>query len=400
MPSQPATSPLASSAEAAGPSQRLRDGDEIWRATIENAKSTSSSSAAPAAAEPPPDEDLRQWNRVDLEAKRFRGSNSKGPLWGDVVRRVTLDLDKGNVVSDEVITPELRVHHAHRKLPTGVRNVETTLIYKKVPDHPDPGKPLLTVPEDKPVEPLPQPDLPQEDARVIDVGLKRSLGGDPPDNRIASRTKLFGVWRADDVTEWGDKRRFPVIAGSRDVRQFSKLEKTDLYYGLLEPETSLSYLTKQSGKELDERRIPAVERAMFDQAKTLEIGNLVGSNAIEVITDPVELARIRKDFPHRIMPSRFIITKKAGELGEDWKAKARWILLGHKDPDALTTGAFCTNSFHQNGDALFAGHASMKFHLYIMDVSSAFGQSDPHEREQGPLFASIYASDRNSWSCT
>ena len=38
----------------------------------------------------------------------------------------------------------------------------------------------------------------------------------------------------------------------------------------------------------------------------------------------------------------------------------------------------------------------MKFHLYIMDVSSAFGQSDPHEREQGPLFASIHATDRNS----
>lgn len=33
--------------------------------------------------------------------------------------------------------------------------------------------------------------------------------------------------------------------------------------------------------------------------------------------------------------------------------------------------------------------ASMKFHLYSMDVSSAFGQSDPHEREQGPLFASM-----------
>ena len=33
--------------------------------------------------------------------------------------------------------------------------------------------------------------------------------------------------------------------------------------------------------------------------------------------------------------------------------------------------------------------ASMNFKLYIMDVSSAFGQSDPHEREQGPLYASM-----------
>ena len=33
--------------------------------------------------------------------------------------------------------------------------------------------------------------------------------------------------------------------------------------------------------------------------------------------------------------------------------------------------------------------ASMNFRLRIMDVSSAFGQSDPHERSQGPLFATM-----------
>ena len=33
--------------------------------------------------------------------------------------------------------------------------------------------------------------------------------------------------------------------------------------------------------------------------------------------------------------------------------------------------------------------SSMQFELYIMDVSSAFGQSDPHERAEGPLYASM-----------
>ena len=49
----------------------------------------------------------------------------------------------------------------------------------------------------------------------------------------------------------------------------------------------------------------------------------MNSNAIQIIIDERELARIRKDLPHRIMPSRFIITKKAGEVSEDWKAKGR-----------------------------------------------------------------------------
>lgn len=111
-------------------------------------------------------------------------------------------------------------------------------------------------------------------------------------------------------------------------------------YALKDPEFSLSYLTKQSGKELDEKKLTNLEKAMFDKAKTLEITNLVNSNAIQVITDETELSRVRKELPHRIMPSRFIITKKACELGEDWKAKARWILLGHKDPDAMAQERF------------------------------------------------------------
>ena len=98
----------------------VNDGDELWRATLENQRSevpsTSSGSKPPAA-----EEELHQWNRVDLEARRFRGSNSKGPLWGDVVRRLTLDLDKGKMIADEIVTPEMGVHKLHRQLAEGVK---------------------------------------------------------------------------------------------------------------------------------------------------------------------------------------------------------------------------------------------------------------------------------------
>ena len=305
-----------------------------------------------------------------------------------MVRRLTLDLDANKIIQNLTITENLSVHKLHERLPAGVKNIETTLIYRPRPGNPDPGKPyeaLLPQPAEQPAKKA-RVQEPQEDARLTDVRLAWSSRPPPSDGRTANRSKIFGIWRADDVTEWGDKRRFPVIANNRDIKLFCKLEHKDMHYALKEPESSLAYLAKQSGKELDEKKLTAQEKAMFDKAKVLEITNLVNSNAIQVITDPDELSRIRRELPHRIMPSRFIITKKAGELGEDWKAKARWILLG---PDAMTQERFAPTPSSTTVMLCLQVISSMNYELYIMDVSSAFGQSDPHERAEGPLYASM-----------
>ena len=108
----------------------MRDADELWKATIENQRSRDV-----AIAEEQPEqkqEALEVWRRFDLDAKRFRGSTSKGPVWSDVTRRVTLDIDTNKIIADESINCEMTVHQVHRKLPTGVKNIETMLIYKKV----------------------------------------------------------------------------------------------------------------------------------------------------------------------------------------------------------------------------------------------------------------------------
>ena len=231
--------------------------------------------------------------------------------------------------------------------------------------------------------------MPQEDARLIDSGLKRSLEHAPQSEK--QRSKVFGIWRANDITEWGDKSQFPAVANARDLKAFPKLATQDCYYALKDDEFPLSYLylTKQSGKELNERQLTKTEKEMFAKAKTTEINNLISSNAIAIEVDEAELQMIKEKYNHRIMPSRFILTKKAGEVGEDWKAKARWILLGHKDPDSLQLERYAPTPSSTTVMLCLQIIASMKFHLFIMDVSSAFGQSDPHEREQGPLFATM-----------
>ena len=128
---------------------------------------------------------------------------------------------------------------------------------------------------------------------------------------------------------------------------------------------------------------------MFDDAKRLEIDNLVNSNAIEIVTDETELKQIKGQYSHRVMPSRFILTKKSGEIGEGWKAKARWILLGRKDPDSLELERYAPTPSSTTVMLTLQIISSLLWELFIMDVSSAFGQSDPHQREQGPLFSSM-----------
>ena len=215
--------------------------------------------------------------------------------------------------------------------------------------------------------------------------MKRSLDKPAPDDRVVNRSRIFGAWRADDVSEWGDRRSFPVVANSRDLQVFHKVAKSDCYYNhFLQAESSLSYLTKQSGKELNEKRLSEVERKLFAQAKTKEIDNL-GSNAIEMITSKEQIKWVREKYSHRIMPSRFIITKKAGEVGEDWKAKARWILLGHRDPDSLQLERFAPTPSSTTVMLTLQILASLRYNLFIM----GFWSKRPCGTRAGTLVASM-----------
>lgn len=57
-------------------------------------------------------------------------------------RRITIDLDSASVIQDKAITAEMSVHSVLKKLSLGADNVETILIYKEIPVHPDLGEPV------------------------------------------------------------------------------------------------------------------------------------------------------------------------------------------------------------------------------------------------------------------
>ena len=192
-----------------------------------------------------------------------------------------------------------------------------------------------------------------------------------------------------------------MIATSRDRKLFEKILFADMVCLNHEIYGSFVGLTKKSGKELNERNFSKEEMALFDAAKTLEINNLVNGNAIEFLATEAEADRVRAEEGHRIIPSRFVLTKKSGELGQQWKAKARWILLGHKDPDVLEMERFSPTPATPTVMLALQILSSMKYKVVIMDVTSAFGQSDPQTRPQGNLYASMPTSGipgRPKWS--
>ena len=149
-------------------------------------------------------------------------------------------------------------------------------------------------------------------------------------------------------------------------------------------EGELPYFT---GDAIKEPRDASTYGQMFDNAKLTEIANLEGGNAIELVVDPDEIKRIHELYGRRILPSRFILTRKDQELGQPWKAKARWILLGHKDPGALELERFAPTPATATVYLVPQILGSMNYKLVVMDVSRAFGQSEAEERANGPLFA-------------
>jgi hypothetical protein len=38
----------------------------------------------------------------------------------------------------------------------------------------------------------------------VDAGMKRGLEDPTPNERVTNKSKIFGMWRADDLTELGD----------------------------------------------------------------------------------------------------------------------------------------------------------------------------------------------------
>lgn len=131
----------------------------------------------------------------------------------------------------------------------------------------------------------------------------------------------------------------PAVVNARHLHAFRRLYKNDVYFlhNLYQP---IACLTRQ---DLDERKLPAREKKMFDEAKLLEINHLISSKAIEIVLHQDQCDEIRERRP-RPMPSRSRRAKKMAP----WNL-SDMLLLPLQQP--------CLQLIDSN-----------RFHLYIMDV--------------------------------
>ena len=99
---------------------------------------------------------------------------------------------------------------------------------------------------------------------------------------------------------------------------------------------------------------------------------------------------VQREFPHRFVDSRFVLTKKV-ENDALVRFKARWCLLGHKDPDvmqAVLDNKTASPTITQLGRNLAMQLiASLGADLFLGDIKGAFLESE--KQENGPLFAHL-----------
>ena len=155
--------------------------------------------------------------------------------------------------------------------------------------------------------------------------------------------------------------------------------------------TGLTATRMTRGDELPRHMIPESEEPRLPQATVAEWTAILDASAVTIIS-PAAAKDTRRHLSHRIVPSRHVYCEKPGEgVGAASKAKCRWCVLGHRDPDIRqferSSPTPQTSSIYT---FLFVA-AVLQRGVTLGDLKSAFVQSDKDlfERPQGQLYASL-----------
>ena len=99
-----------------------------------------------------------------------------------------------------------------------------------------------------------------------------------------------------------------------------------------------------------------------------------------------EARELRERYKHRIMTSRMVRRKKPMPGLHKFKAKSRFCVHGHKDPDGGTFRTFAPTPSSEALHMVCQVIANENLHLLFADVKAAFAQSDRLMRPKGRLF--------------
>lgn len=159
------------------------------------------------------------------------------------------------------------------------------------------------------------------------------------------------------------------------------------------------YIKKKMAKEIPHSNNSPVIQTKVDAGKSKEWKTLCEKpNVLKVIYGK-KAQKIKEEFSHRFIGSRFVLTRKPLDEGgvvdadnpETYDVKGRWCLQGHLDPDLdvkALEGKLQSPTLSQMGRmVLMQVLASFNWKLQLGDIKGAFLEAEPLEDRFRPLYA-------------
>ena len=142
---------------------------------------------------------------------------------------------------------------------------------------------------------------------------------------------------------------------------------------------------KRNG-EISLKELNQQEKCLFDESDKLEWKAILKTKAVHVVHGK-EAEKMRRMYPERVLSSRMVRRKKPQPELHSWKAKSRWCLHGHSDPDTGSLTTYAPTPQAESIAMFLQASLNLKMKLAFGDVKNAFCQSLKLQRPNGPLFA-------------
>ena len=148
---------------------------------------------------------------------------------------------------------------------------------------------------------------------------------------------------------------------------------------------------KRGEGEVFPHEIPAEEWPEWTKEDTEEFQKIVKSGALRVLSleeSRAVTAQLKAEGKEaRILPSRMVRRYKPGDQpGDPRKRKSRFCIRGDRDPDAIHLNRFAPTVTTSNLQVLIQVAVNRGYKGKIGDLKSAFTQSMPLIRENGPIY--------------
>ena len=241
----------------------------------------------------------------------------------------------------------------------------------------------------------PSPDAP--DASMPSprqAGTKRSAGPSPVEGESSSQAPRLESSGSDGSVE-RPHGISAVMCYSDKNGELSASDRAELRRmfdaGVCTDVLLAAYHQKRGSKEIAHVNQEPEHQKKIDEAKLAEWHVIEGKSGGRLVHG-VEADHVRKKYPHRIMDSRYVVTLKQEE-DSPVKIKARWCLLGHRDPDLskkAVEGALQSPTLSQvSRSVLFQTIASKKWALALGDIKGAFLSAGPLPQRYRPLYSRL-----------